>query len=346
MSKKLVKTDDQPSLETYLSPSRLTRGELKSTISAKKRTLPSAEKPNQKKHCIQPIIMDTPADTTPKENQLSNEVITEEMTKHKKKKKALNRETIDCMKEAVRELIDPIEEKINMLLKTNEKEEMQEIEIGKIKTMQSELYRKCIKIERDQQKLKKHVEKLEEKMLESNLIMHGVREDAWELPENRKERIYNMIANTIDRADPVEQLNTARSIPIRTTTRLGRYREGRNRPISICFEKKDHADVLMESKGWLPRGVYIDCEYMQDIENQRKLLYPILKLARSKETYKGKCKMVDDHLVIHGMKYYTSDIHKLPADLSGFHASSKLDNDGRTLAFFGELSSAVKLSSS
>ena len=64
-------------------------------------------------------------------------------------------------------------------------------------------------------------------------------------------------------------------------------------------------------------------EYTSDIENQRKLLRPILKLARSKESYKGKCKMVDDHLVIHGMKYYMSDIQNLPADLSGFHASSK-----------------------
>ena len=82
--------------------------------------------------------------------------------------------------------------------------------------------------------------------------MHGVEEDAWELPENRKERIYGMITNTIDQADPEERLHTARTIPIRTTTRLCRYREGRNRPISICFEKKDHADVVIENKGWLP----------------------------------------------------------------------------------------------
>ena len=73
---------------------------------------------------------------------------------------------------------------------------------------------------------------------------------------------------------------------------------------------------------------------MQEIENQRKLLRAILKLARSKETYKGKCKLVDDHLVIHGVRYYTSDIHKLPADLSGFHTSSKLDDDGKTMVFF------------
>ena len=67
-----------------------------------------------------------------------------------KKKKTLDRETIDCMKEAMRELIDPIEDKINMLLATKEKQEKQELEIEKIKSTQSELYRKCAKIERDQ----------------------------------------------------------------------------------------------------------------------------------------------------------------------------------------------------
>ena len=126
----------------------------------------------------------------------------------------------------------------------------------KSKTTQSELYRKCVKIKRDQKKLKRRVEKLEKKMLESCLIMHRVKEDAWELSENRKERIYGLIANTIDQDDPEERLNTASTIPIRMTTRLGRYREGRNRPISICFEKKNHADVLIENKSWLPRGVF------------------------------------------------------------------------------------------
>ena len=65
----------------------------------------------------------------------------------------------------------------------------------------------------------------------------------------------------------------------------------------------------------------MDREYTPDVEYQRKLLHPILKLAHTIEKYQGKCKIEDDHLVILGVKYTVNDIHKLPSDLSGFHAS-------------------------
>ena len=66
------------------------------------------------------------------------------------------------------------------------------------------------------------------------------------------------------------------------------------------------------------------------------MLRPILRLARTIEKYQGKCKIEDDHLVILGIRYSVNDIHKLPNDLSGFHASSKSSN--KVHAFFGELS--------
>ena len=77
---------------------------------------------------------------------------------------------------------------------------------------------------------------------------------------------------------------------------------------------------------------------MDEIEKQRKLLRPILQLARGIEAYQGKCKLEDNYLVIHGKKYGTSDLHKLPNDLSGFHASSKIDDKNAVHAFFRELS--------
>ena len=113
-------------------------------------------------------------------------------------------------------------------------------------------------------------------------------------------------------------------------------RDHANRPISITFEKKSQTDQLFESKSWLPKGIYVDKEYTQEVENQCKLLGPILKLARSIETYQGKCKLEDDHLVIHGKKYTVEDLHKLRNDLSGLHASSK--STDKAHAFFGELS--------
>ena len=72
------------------------------------------------------------------------------------------------------------------------------------------------------------------------------------------------------------------------------------------------------------------------MEHQRKLLCPILRLARSKKTYQGKCKIEDDHLVIQGKKYTVRDLDKLPDEISGFHASSNTNRS--TFTFFGELS--------
>ena len=99
----------------------------------------------------------------------------------------LPRETMDCMKAAMKELIDPvedklnrrmqeliepIEDKINKLLEnriTDKKE--QETELNLIKVKQSELYKKCLKIENEQNQIKSRLTKLEDKMLENNLII-------------------------------------------------------------------------------------------------------------------------------------------------------------------------------
>ena len=148
------------------------------------------------------------------------------------------------------ELIDPLQVKINHLLETKQKLEVQEVEIIKIKTSQS------VKIELENSKLKKRLEKLKCEMVEGNLIMHGLREDVWELDDNHKERICHAIAPTMDADNRRERLNIARSISIKSTTRLGKYKDGKNHQVSIVFEKKIHTDILFESKSWLPQGIY------------------------------------------------------------------------------------------
>ena len=60
-----------------------------------------------------------------------------------------------AMKELLDEKITPLEDKINILLETKKKQEKQEIEILKLKSDQSELYRKCLKIEWQNNKLKR-----------------------------------------------------------------------------------------------------------------------------------------------------------------------------------------------
>ena len=363
MSKKNKEIDGQKSLKYYLTPKckeAITEPSVTPIHlhSAKKRTPPSnsedpAEKranlelPSQQTSFKRNLIKELQATQLKKMNEDTEESHT--IQDYQKKNPSLSvtdeneteelpRKMILYMKRAMQELITPIEDKLNQLLDTKIIQEQQAIEITQLKNSQSELYRKCLKFEMENDKLKKRIEKLESTMLEGNLIMHGLKEDEWELEENRRERIYHAIASTVDADDRRARLDIARSIPIRTTTRLGKYKAGKNCPISIAFEKKSHADVLFESKSWLPCGVYIDQEYTPEIEGQQKLLQPILKLARGIEKYQGKCKLVDNYLVIQGKRYGTHDLHLLPSELSGFHVSSRSDANRTVHAFFGELS--------
>ena len=58
--------------------------------------------------------------------------------------------------------------------------------------------------------------------------MHGLKEGEWELEDNRRERIYHAISSTVDAEDRRARLDIARSIPIHTTKRLGKYKTGKN----------------------------------------------------------------------------------------------------------------------
>ena len=62
---------------------------------------------------------------------------------------------------------------------------------------------------------------------------------------------------------------------------------------------------------------------------------PILRLAKTRPEYKGKCKLDEDVLVVQGKRYTTNCLHQLPDDINGYRASSKESDN--TIAFFGEL---------
>ena len=178
--------------------------------------------------------------------------------------------------------------------------------------------------------------KIEDTLLEKNVVMHGIYEDQWEKEPDRRELIIKAIAKTVYDKDPRERLRIAQSAKIISTERLGKWRKHSNWPISICFEKKSYIDCLMTNKKFLPKEVFVDRQYCEETENNRRLLRPILKYAQSIDEYSRKCKLEHDTLIIKGLHYTVQTLHKLPSNLSGFHVSSRSNDD--TLCFFGELS--------
>ena len=60
----------------------------------------------------------------------------------------------------------------------------------------------------------------------------------------------------------------------------------RSRPISITFGKYDDVEYLLTYKRYLPKGIYPDKEYCEEIEKKRKLLRPIMRCAKKHDDFK------------------------------------------------------------
>ena len=82
-------------------------------------------------------------------------------------------------------------------------------------------------------------------------------------------------------------------------------------------------EYLLEHKRNLDTGIFTDKEYGPEMEKNRKLLRPIFNAARKHPEYKGKCRMEDDTLVIHGKTYTVDNLCSLPEDISGYKVSSR-----------------------
>ena len=123
----------------------------------------------------------------------------------------------------------------------------------------------------------------------------------------------------------------ARKIPIKKTYRLGHYNSQRGRPIVINFVYHEDCENLLSNKKYLPRGVFADRQYSQDMENKRRILRPIYKTAINHHSYRGQCKIEGEFLKIQGRRY----LRNLPEELSGYKCTSR--EDPETIGFFGEL---------
>ena len=198
-----------------------------------------------------------------------------------------------------------------------------------------DLHTQLRKVEMDNKNLKAKVQHLEDKLLEGNIIFQGIPETLWEPSSSTKEKVLSAIANTIGGENYEDKMNQARNIPIKDVTRLGKYTALRNRPVLVEFCYKSDAEYLLMNRKELPQGVYVDKQYSEETEKERRKLRPILRAARNHENYKGKCKMDGGRLVIKGRNYDSTNLHQLPNEINGYSATSKITKEA--IGFFGEL---------
>ena len=67
----------------------------------------------------------------------------------------------------------------------------------------------------------------------------------------------------------------------------------------------------------------MDEEYLPEVRIARAKLQPIFKYMAQSESYKGKCKMLYDSILIDGKKYSIADMLKLPDEINLFKKSQK-----------------------
>ena len=98
----------------------------------------------------------------------------------------------------------------------------------------------------------------------------------------------------------------------------------------------------MSVKSNLLRGIYVNNEFPPHVKRNQDRLCPILHLARSNSSYKDKCKLEGDSLVIDGRKYTINEIGNLPPELTAFQSVQKTDDqylaDDQYLVFHREWS--------
>ena len=233
-------------------------------------------------------------------------------------------------------MLKPLQNNITTLFTASKEWEVQKIEVSKLAKLNVNLNQRIQKLELKNNDLSTQVKNIESRLMEKNIIFQGVRDQQWESDSTCREEIAKQFAHTIQRGTYKESLDIAKTVKIKSVSRIGIYNALKTRPIKVEFNNKVDIDHLLYNRKRLPEGVFVDKEYTDEVSQTRRLLRPILKLARSIDHYKGKCKMVDDYLVILGKKYTRENLNQLPDDLSEFLATS--NTNPSTFCFFGELS--------
>ena len=223
---------------------------------------------------------------------------------------------------------------ISTLIMNSEILQEQQHQIEMLKRENCEMQLRCTKLETDQRQLKNKLSKIENELLESTAIIHGVHEDRWEEGSTRYNMVVDVLAYTMFGSNHHEQMSAARKILIKKTSRVGKYNPYKGRPILVTFVYNEDCEHLLANKKYLPKGVFADKQYCAEIENTRRILRPVIRKAR-RGNYKGRCRMERDQIVIDGKRYGLKNLHQLPPDLNTFKCTSEESED--CVGFFGEL---------
>jgi ribA/ribD-fused uncharacterized protein len=185
-------------------------------------------------------------------------------------------------------------------------------------------------------KLRKELIETNEKLIRQecyqrrdNLIFDGI-------AESKNETDFDCYTKIVHELRKIDAINSyADSMKISRCHRLGPFLPGRTRGIICHIHWYGDRSLILDHRMELNGSVTVREDFPPEIEQRRKLLYPILKVARVK--YPGKCKLAVDKLVIEGRTYTAGaygNLDQLPPDLDPIKVSQK--NDDSVTVYFGQ----------
>ena len=99
--------------------------------------------------------------------------------------------------QAIKDLMKPMDDRITAILKTQIEMKATIGEAATLKSENEKLKQRVTEMEELNYKLSRRLTNLENRFLESNIILTGVREGVWETDEDRREMIYEIISDTV-----------------------------------------------------------------------------------------------------------------------------------------------------
>ena len=207
-------------------------------------------------------------------------------------------------------------------------------QVEQVETKQHKTKARLFKIEKENEELKQWLVSIEDKLLENSVVINGISEEKFEELEPRRTKLNRELANILSGNTYEEKLETANSLQIEATERVGKFNPIKGRPIAVKFASKNDAEMVLKNKKKLSEGIFVDRLYSTETEKECKRLRPILSAAHRLEEYHGKCKMEGTDLIIRGKWYSFENLSELPQNLSPEVVSCH--QDVSHYGFFGE----------
>ena len=187
--------------------------------------------------------------------------------------------------------IERVTASVNKIIEANPVIQTHSTTIAELQKDSTQTQTSVNRISKDQEELKAKLISIENCTLENCLVFRGLPKSDYEKESETRKKIKEALKNLISSNSDEEAEKTVKYFEIQRCKCLGKYFKDRARPISVDFLRKDDTDYIMENKSQLPGGVYADREYNQETKRNRKLLRPILKVARQHKDFQGRCKM-------------------------------------------------------